>query len=412
MSLYNFDKSNQMFLRATRVIPTGISGNKNPAFAIPGAFPYFAERGEGCRYWDVDGNEYIDFLCGFGPVVLGFDYQKVDDAYDAQRRLGSAFNHPTPRTVELAEKMVELIPCADWAAFGRNGSDVTTYAIQAAREKTQRRKIIVARGAYHGSHAWCTPGHGGLIEEDTRHIHAFTWNDATELEDLVVKHRGDVAGVMLTPHHHPAFGEQVLPGPSFWSDVRRICDEHGIVLICDDIRDGFRLHMKGSGEYFGFVPDMMCFCKAIANGYSVSSIVGKEELKAAASKVFFTGTYYTAAADLAAAIATLDELQEIDAIDHMMKMGKLLCEGLVKRGEAQGLQPKVTGPPTIPFLTFANERDFRRNQLFSKECARRGVLFHPHHNWFLMYAHQEADIQQALDVADEAFAVVKREFGS
>jgi glutamate-1-semialdehyde 2,1-aminomutase len=170
--------------------------------------------------------------------------------------------------------------------------------------------------------------------------------------------------------------------------------------------------MNGSGEYFGFVPDMMCFCKAIANGYSVSAIVGKEELKAASSKVFFTGTYYTAAADLAAAIATIDELQEVGAIDQMMKMGKLLCEGLVKRGEAHGLQVKLTGPPTIPFLTFANERDFRRNQRFSKECARRGVLFHPHHNWFLMSAHREADIQQSLDVADEAFSVVKKEFGS
>jgi glutamate-1-semialdehyde 2,1-aminomutase len=157
---------------------------------------------------------------------------------------------------------------------------------------------------------------------------------------------------------------------------------------------------------------MMCFCKAIANGYSVSAIVGREELKSAASKVFFTGTYYTAAADLAAAIATLDELEELDAIDHMMKMGRMLCEGLVKRAEARGLQVQVTGPPTIPFLSFANERDFRRSQLWSAECARRGVLFHPHHNWFLMYAHKEADIQESLDVADEAFGVVKREFGS
>ena len=295
MSLNSFEKSKEMFLRATRVIPSGISGHKNPSFGVPGSFPYFAERGEGCRYVDVDGNEYIDFLCGYGPIVLGYNYKKIDAAADAQRALGSAFNHPTPRTVELAEKLVELIPCADWAAFGRNGSDVTTYAIQIAREYTQRRKIIVARGAYHGSHAWCTPGHGGLLIEDQLHVLTFTWNDATELEALVKAHEGDVAGVILTPYHHPAFAVQELPTESFWPDVRRICDSHGIVLICDDIRAGFRLHMRGSGEYFGFVPDMMCYCKAIANGYSLSAIVGKDEFKAAASNVFFTGTYYTAA---------------------------------------------------------------------------------------------------------------------
>jgi glutamate-1-semialdehyde 2,1-aminomutase len=151
MGLYTFDGSKEMFLRATKVIPSGISGNKNPAFAVPGSFPYFAERGDGCRYWDVDGNEYIDYLCGYGPIVLGFNYEKIDDAADAQRKLGSVFNHPTPRSVELAEKMVELIPCADWAAFGRNGSDVTTYAIQIAREYTGGRKIIMTKGAFHTS---------------------------------------------------------------------------------------------------------------------------------------------------------------------------------------------------------------------------------------------------------------------
>ena len=411
MSLYKFDKSMEMFQRATRVIPSGISGNKNPAFAVPGSFPYFAERGEGCRYWDVDGNEYIDFLCGYGPVVLGFNHPKVDEAAERQRELGSAFNPPTPRSVELAEKMVELVPVADWAAFGRNGSDVTTYSIQTAREYTQRRKIIMVRGAYHGSHPWSTPGHGGLIDEDYRHIHKFTWNDAAGLADLVKKYKGDVAAVIITPYHHPAFGDQVMPAPGFLDDVRRICDENDLVLICDDIRACFRLHIGGSSEYFGFKPDLVCFCKAIANGYSVSAIAGREEFKNAASKVFFTGTYYTSAVELAAALACLEELEVSGAIDRMMKMGAMLQEGLKERAEGHGLQVRVTGPPSLPYMTFANETDFRRTQLFSGEAARRGVIFHPHHNWFIMAAHEEADIQKALDVADECFAIVKKKFG-
>jgi glutamate-1-semialdehyde 2,1-aminomutase len=221
-----------------------------------------------------------------------------------------------------------------------------------------------------------------------------------------------VAAVILTPYHHPAFAAQKLPAPHFWSDVRSICNQHGIVLICDDIRAGFRLHMGGSSEYFGFRPDIMCFCKAMANGYSISAIVGKDELKNAASKVFFTGTYYTAATEIAASLATLDELQTVGAIGHIMKMGEMLQEGLRKRAENNGLQVEVTDPPPLPFMTFTNERNFRRSQCFSAACAKRGVLFHPHHNWFLMYAHKEKDIEQTLDVADEAFGVVKKEFGS
>lgn len=412
MSLYRFDKSAEMFRRAAKVIPTGISGNKNPAFAVPGSFPYFAVRGEGCRYWDVDGNEFIDFLAGYGPIVLGYNYQKIHEAADRQRALGSAFNHPTERSVELAEKMVRTITRADWAVFGRNGSDVTTYSILVARERTHRKKVIIAKGAYHGSHAWSNPGHGGLIEEDYGNILTFTWNDADELASLVKANEGQVAAIMLTPYHHPAFADQIFPKPGFFDDVRRICDENGIVLICDDVRAGFRLDMRGSAEYFGLKPDITCFCKAIANGYSISSAVGTNDVKNAASKVFFTGTYYTSAMEIAAAMATLDELEQVGAIDHMMKMGTMLQEGLKQRAEGHGLQVNVTGPPTIPYMSFANERNFKRSQLFSGECAKRGVLLHPHHNWFIMYAHKEADIARTLDVADEVFAIVKKQFGS
>jgi glutamate-1-semialdehyde 2,1-aminomutase len=412
MSPYKFDKSIEMFRRAAKVIPTGISGNKNPAFAVPGSFPYFAERGEGCRYWDVDGNEYIDYLAGYGPIVLGYNYKKIHEAAERQRDLGSAFNHPTERSVELAEKMVATVKMADWAVFGRNGSDVTTYSVQIAREYTHRKKVIMAKGEYHGSHAWCTPGHGGLIEEDYKNVMSFTWNNADELANLVKANEGQVAAVILTPHHHPAFADQILPKPGFFDDVRRICDENGIVLICDDVRAGFRLNIQGSAEYYGMKPDIACFCKAIANGYSISSAVGKDEFKNAASKIFFTGTYYTSAMEIAAAMATIDELKATNAIDHMLKMGTMLQEGLKKRATDHGLQVTLTGPPTLPYMTFSNEKNFKRSQLFSAECAKNGVLFHPHHNWFIMYAHKEADIAQTLDVADAAFAVVKKEFGN
>ncbi|RJO64123.1 MAG: aminotransferase class III-fold pyridoxal phosphate-dependent enzyme [Myxococcales bacterium] len=401
----------QMFQRATKVIPGGIPGHKNPAFAVPGSFPYFAKRGDGCRYWDVDDNEYIDFLCGYGPIVLGHNHPAVEAAAEEQRRQGYCFNHPTERTVELAEKMVETISIADWAVFGRNGSDVTTYAVQVAREFTQRRKVLMAKGAYHGSHAWCTPGHGGLIEEDFHHVLTFTYNNADELADLVKRCEGDVAAVILTPYHHPAFGGSIMPVPGFWNDVMRICRENGIVLISDDVRAGFRLDLRGSHEYFGFKPDLATYSKAMANGYSISSCVGAKELKNAASKVFFTGSFYTCSTEIAAAIACLKTLKEIDAVPYMLRLGEMLQKGLKERAEKHGLQIALSGPPSIPAMTFANETNFLRMQRFSGEAAKRGVLLHPHHNWFICAAHTEADIMRALDVADECFAVVKAEFG-
>jgi len=199
MALYKFDKSNELFQRATKVVPSGISGNKNPAFAVPGSFPYYAVRGEGCRYWDVDDNVYIDYLAGYGPIVLGYNDPVVDAAAEEQRKLGAAFNHPTPRAVELAEKLVGMIPLIDWCAFGKNGSDVTAYAVQTAREHTQRRKILKARGEYHGSQSWCRSGLGGLIESDFEHVLDFPWNDATAVEDLFKANDGDVIDTELWP---------------------------------------------------------------------------------------------------------------------------------------------------------------------------------------------------------------------
>lgn len=410
--LYTFDRSMELFRRAAKIIPAGIPGHLSPALTVPGSFPYYAARGEGCRYWDVDGNEYIDFMCGFGPVILGYNHPEVDAAAREEREKGgSVFNHPTVRTIELAERLVKLVPIADWAAFARNGSDVTMYSVMVAREHTHRQKILMAKGTYHGTHAWSIHGIAGVIPTDYENVLRFTWNDADELEDLVRKNEGDVAGIILTPYHHPTYADQELPAPGFMQAVRRICDEHGIVFIVDDVRAGFRLHMGGSNEYFGFKPDMLCFCKALANGYVISAAVGAAPLKAAAARVFFTGSYWAASMEIAAALKCLEVLERTDAIGHMMKMGTLLTEGLRDRARSHGLQVNVTGPPTMPGLTFANETNFRRVQRFSAEAARRGVFFHPHHNWFLMAAHQEKDIRQALEVADRAFEIVKKEFG-
>jgi glutamate-1-semialdehyde 2,1-aminomutase len=359
----------------------------------------------------VDGNEFIDFLCGYGPVVLGYQHPEVEEAADRQRRDGDCFNHPGPVMVDLAEKLVDMIDFADWVVFGKNGSDMTTWAIQVAREHTRRKKIFMIEGAYHGIGAWCTPGTGGLIEEDRRHIHSFRWNDMDSFDELLNRFASDTAGVIVTPYHHPLFRDCELPENGFLQSIQRKCRQHGIVLILDDIRAGFRLHLGGSHRYFDFEPDMACYSKAMGNGYGISAAVGRDALRRAASRVFLTGGFWNGAVAMAAALATLGILERDDVPRRLHQLGQALCAGLGEKATSHGLQIRVSGPPALPFITFANESNLHRSQQFAMEAVNRGVFFHPHHNWFLCAAHGSPEIDQALDVANQAFASVKKTFG-
>jgi glutamate-1-semialdehyde 2,1-aminomutase len=410
-STRNYTQSARLFDRACEVIPGGIYGHTAPALVVPCAAPYYAKRAQGCRYWDVDGNEFIDFLCGYGPVVLGYQHPEVEEAVERQRRDGDCFNHPGAVMVELAEKLVDMIDFADWAVFGKNGSDMTNWAIQVSREHTQRKKIFMIEDAYHGIGAWCTPGSGGLIEEDRRHIHTFRWNDMDSFDELHHQFRGQVAGVIVTPFHHPLFRDSELPDSGFLQAIQRQCREHEIVLILDDIRAGFRLHPGGSHRYFEFEPDLSCYSKAMANGYGISAALGRNSLKKAASKVFLSGGFWNGAVAMAAAMATIRILERDNVPQHLHEVGQSLCSGLGERAAFHGLQIRISGPPAVPFMTFANERNLHRSQHFALETVNRGVFFHPHHNWFLSAAHGSADIELALDAADQAFASIKNRFG-
>ncbi len=239
----------------------------------------------------------------------------------------------------------------------------------------------------------------------------FRWNDLDDLERVLRGADGDVAAVILTPFRHEAFHDQEMPAPGFLAGVRRLCDEREIVFILDDVRAGFRLDLAGSGAYFGVEPDLSCYCKAIANGYALAACVGRESLRGAAERVFFTGSYFTSGVEMAAALACLRELAKRDAIARMKDFGTELRRGLDEQAKVHDLEIRQSGPPAIPFLTFvADEGKFSRSRIFSAECARGGVYFHPHHNWFLCAAHTENDLQRTLEVSDAAFETVKRQF--
>ncbi|MCD6570805.1 MAG: aminotransferase class III-fold pyridoxal phosphate-dependent enzyme [Deltaproteobacteria bacterium] len=408
---YTFEKSKELFARAAKVIPQGVYGHLTPVITVPGAYPYFIKKAKGAHFWDVDGNEYIDYICAYGPMILGYAHEKVDEAFAKQAKDGTSCTIASPLMIELAERIVNLNECADWALFAKNGADTTSLAVVLARAHTRRKKIVLAKGGYHGVQPWCVPSLVGVIPEDRQHIIMVEWGDLDEFKEVVKSYKDQIAGALFTPYHHPAFGDSELPKPGFWAEMRRICDDNGIVLIIDDVRAGWRLDLKGSGHYFGFKPDIACYCKAIANGYSISAIVGTEKLRLTAAKAYTTGSYWFNSPEMAAALACIDEMERIDAPAILRERGMALTNGLKELAGAHGLQVTISGPPAIPFMSFSNEEDFMRSQVFCAECSKNGVYFHPHHNWFISAAHTEEDIKKTLDVADKAFKVVKNQFG-
>lgn len=407
---FTLEKSFGLFERACKVIPGGIIGHKHPAFTVPGSYPYFAERGEGSHYWDPDGNEYIDWMCGFGPMILGYKNPVVDAAAAKSRENGDGLSHPSSLSIEFAETFVKQIKGADWVVYGKNGADVTTWCTRVAREYTGRKKILMVTGAYHGAQAWCTPSHGGIIEEDRAHVHFFNWNNLDSFTALVEQYKGQIACVIMTPYHHCLYADQQMPAPGWWENIQKICRQEGILIISDDVRAALRLDLHGSHAYFGYDPDFVCFSKAIANCYPISAAVGKNEYKMVAGEVLFTGTFFSCMEPMAASIATLNELNRINGVEYMMKIGKMLADGLVERGKAYGIEVIMSGPYTIPFMRIGNDANFLKKQCFSGVCAKRGVIFHPHHNWFTSCAHTEEDVKKSLEVAEEGFQAVKKEF--
>jgi glutamate-1-semialdehyde 2,1-aminomutase len=402
-----YRRSIDLFLRAARVIPEGIYGHKNPAFLLAGACPYYAQRAEGGHYWDVDGHEYIDFLCGYGPVLLGHNHPEVEEAVRRQMARGACFNHPGEAMVELAERLVALTPGMGWAVMAKNGSDVTTWAIRVAREQTGREKVVMVRGAYHGAHAWCSPYSGGVLSEERQVILSMGWNRLDELEQRIQEHPGQIAAVILTPYHHPTYARQEMPAAGFWAGIRQICNREGMLLILDDIRACFRLSLHGSQAVFGIEPDLVCYAKAMANGHPLATALGRDALRDAAEAVFLSGTFWFTPAPMVAALATLRVLEESGAQAHMARLGMRLMGGLEALAASHGLRATASGPPALPYLTFDDDPDLYTMQAFCREMIARGVFLHPHHNWFLCAAHTDADVDQTLEMADACFRAIR-----
>lgn len=414
MDTYSFAKSQELFERAVKVIPCGIPGHFSPAPMVPPtSYPFYASEGRGAHVIDVDGNDFIDYMCAFGPMVLGYDNEVVHAAAAAQRARGDTLGLASPLMIELAEKLTGMIAGADWAFFAKNGGDVTTLATMVARTATGRRLIVAIQGGYHGVAPWMQGrGHHGVVAGDVADILRVPWNDAGAFERVLSEHPGDVAGFIATPYHHPTFADSELPAEGYWARIRELCDRHGVVLIIDDVRCGFRLSLHGSGDYFGFTPDLACYCKAIANGYPISALVGRDALKKDAASVFYTGSYWYQAAPMAAGLACLGELERLDAPRMMQDYGRRLADGMKRLAEQHGHDLKVTGAPSMPYLRLTGDRSTMLHQRFCAECTRRGAYFTSHHNWFMSCAHTEDDLERTLAIVDDAFTALEQGAGA
>jgi len=242
------------------------------------------------------------------------------------------------------------------------------------------------------------------------HILRFDFTDLEQLRALVAENKGDVAALMLTPHHHPAGGDQWLPDAQYYAEIKKICEDEKMLLIFDDIRCGFRLDIHGSHVYYGADPDMICFGKAMANGYPIAAITGKEYLKEAAANTFFTGTHFFSAVPMAASLACMKIIERDGIIPKIFALGTKLQQGMEEQARSMGLEISYTGHPAMPFMRFIGDDDFSHNRFFCGEAAKRGVFLHPHHNWFVSGAHTEADIERTLQVTEECFRLTKEQF--
>jgi glutamate-1-semialdehyde 2,1-aminomutase len=361
----------------------------------------------------VDGREFIDLMCAFGPILLGHAHPEVDAAAATSSARGDVLNCPGPEMVELAELLVDEVEHADWAMFAKNGSDVTNLSVVVARAHTRRRKVLRARGSYHGIGPWALPpASPGTTGEDHANTVFFDYNDLASVEAAVLAAgEDDVAAVVCTPHRHDVYIDQEPVDPAFARGVREVCDRVGAMLIIDDIRCGPRIDLRGGWAAHGVEPDLSAWSKSLANGYPIAVLLGAAPLAESAGAITATGSFWYAAAPMAAALTTLRLLKETDGIARMRASGTRLQEGLRAQARAHGLAVSVTGPPQMPLLLFADDPGFARSLAWSGACAANGVYLHPVHNWFLGAAHDEAIIDEALDRIDAAFDVVRDRFG-
>jgi glutamate-1-semialdehyde aminotransferase len=397
--------SRELLARARKVIPSATQTfSKGPNQWVRGVSSHYRSRGDGAWVWDVDGNKYLDYLMALGPIILGYNNGRVDDAVIRQVKDGPIFSQMHPLEVEVAEMLVDLIPCAEMVRFAKNGSDTTSGAVRAARAYTNRDHVAYC--GYHGWHDWyigTTTRNKGVPAAVSALSHTFSYNDIGSLKKLFAEYPNGIAAVIMEP-----IGVE-LPRDGFLEEIRHLCTQNGTVLVFDEIITGFRLRMGGAQAYFGVTPDLACFGKAMANGYPLAAVVGSRDLMQVFDEIFFSGTFGGDAIALAACKATIEEMIEKDVIAHNWNVGNLLCEGLTEIVSRNGLNDvvRILGLPARSVMSFPSLDEstmLLRRSFVMQECVKRGLLYFGSNN--ICLAHNEPELEFALDVFAEVMPLV------
>ena len=401
----SFKASEAYLERALRTIPLGSQTFSKSRTQYPyGVSPYFIVRAKGARAWDIDGNEYVDFVNGLASVTLGHVDAEVSAAVKTQIDDGVIFSLPHPIEAEVAELICAMVPCAERVRFGKNGSDATSGAIRVARAYTERDRVAVC--GYHGWQDWyigSTARHRGVPKATRELTHTFAYNDLPSLEKILAAHPGEFAAVMLEPMN------VAYPEPGFLEGVKALAHAHGALLVFDETITGFRYANGGAQALFGVTPDLATFGKGLANGYPVSAVAGRAEVMKLMEEVFFSFTFGGETLSLAAARCTLQRLQREDVCGRMTAKGTTLQRGLRSVIDSNGLADvfAVGGHPSWTFLSIkdiAGASAFEIKTLYLQEMLERGFLTIGTFN--LSDAHTEADIEAVVAAHRELLPMI------
>jgi glutamate-1-semialdehyde 2,1-aminomutase len=412
--------------RARKVLPAGTFGNT--------ALDIVIARGKGGHVWDMSGNEYIDYLLGSGPMLVGHCHPKVEAAVLEQVPLGTTFFVNNAQGIRLAEEIVSAVPCAEQVRFVSSGSEADLYAMRVARAFKRRDKILKFEGGYHGMSDYglmslapkrlsnfpaAVPDSAGIPKSIREEMIVAPFNDLAAVESLVAQHGKEIAAIIVEP-----FQRLIPPKPGFLEGLRKITEQNGIVLIFDEVVTGFRFAYGGAQAYYGVTPDLATFGKVIGGGFPLAAIAGKTEImrhfdKASVGEEDFTiqiGTLSGNPVASAAGLATMEVLKEPGAYDNLFATGRALMEGISERIRAAKLPAQVIGEPPLFDVVFAEGdiRDYRgtiksdakMQGAINRSLLASGIL-KGESKYYISLAHTEADVAKTLDAWDGAIRALK-----
>ena len=407
----NLDKSNQMYEEALKLIPGAILGIRRPYNFVEGEYPIFFEKAKGGKVFDVDGNEYIDMLCAYGPIIIGHREEEIDNIVIQQiKNKGFCMSLTQQVQNNLAKKLRELIPCCEKIVFVKTGSEATTIAIRVARGYTSRMKVL--RCGYHGWHDWCVETKGGIPEKLYEDVYEFGYNNLDQAVDLMKQHGNDVAAIIVTPIDHQGGHEVQMPKPGFLEGIRKLANDYNTLLIYDEIRSGFRVNLGGAQKEFGVIPDIAAFGKAMANGYPISVCAGKKEfMNVLIEDVFITSTFWPNSLAQVAALKTIEILERENVLNVIREKGDQFATNVRKIIDDSGIPCIFSGDPWMPYITFQPDPDFLYRKLreeFYTQLIRRHVFLQPYHHGYICYRHTNEDLDYAARMIEESLNECKK----